>query len=64
MKLYVGKVTATCLACGGDDWHLKDAAQFSVLSELTCAGCGTASTYADLALQTPLETEGYPERSS
>ena len=62
MKLYVGKLTARCMACGCDDWRLADAARFSVLSEVTCAGCGTPTTYADLALQAPLEaaveTEG------
>jgi hypothetical protein len=57
MKLYVGRVTAWCMACGCDDWHLKEAAKFGMLSEVTCAGCGTVTTYADLALQTPLETD-------
>lgn len=58
MKLYVGRITASCIACGCDDWHLTDAAQsFSVLSEVRCAACGNLATYADLTLQTPFEAE-------
>jgi hypothetical protein len=60
MRLYVGRVTARCMACGCDDWHLKDAAaKFGMLSEVACAACGTATTYADLALQTPLESGAF-----
>jgi hypothetical protein len=31
-----------------------------MLSEVSCAACGTVTTYADLALQTPLESEDKP----
>lgn len=56
MRFFLGKIAASCMRCGGNDWYLAEAAQsFNVLSKIVCTQCGTASSYADLALQAPLE---------
>jgi hypothetical protein len=58
VKVFIGKVAARCIRCATNDWQVAEAQQpVNVLSELRCTSCGWTSTYGDLALRAPLESD-------
>ncbi len=58
MHIYVGGAKTKCSGCGSTDWILVDpAALLRAMTELKCTNCQRVVLYAQLVIETPVETD-------
>jgi hypothetical protein len=60
VKILIGKISAHCPECYGEEWGSTDGSERpDVTDDVVCLGCGHQVMCADLVLQLPIDETLY-----